>query len=527
MEGKTLDNRGVEPCAHTGVVGYVFECTGIRTGHDVTVRCPCAFARGGIDILTLAVRAEVGTPAPHHGVVAARAPYLRTVVFLTRECEAGTGLEPAEYFGVDVGGHVVALHFVGAEGHEAFTTVVTEGKTILCLAAGAFEAYIVLLAGSCVVEHDACHIPVGIEHCVAAFGIHIVVAHIIHALEGTHMAVAAGFAAILLVPSLGIGTHLVEVHTEEFVLNALTVVCLGESIDLRGYGTVLRQLGGTAPAKVVGIFDRHAVLGGCVLSADKEHTESSASTVDCRRRGILEYGDFGDIIGVDIAHVLNLDTVDNYKRIGYLAVGKCAEAANLDVRLSIDCTVARGDGKAGDSTLQRLGDIACRTAVHCACNVDSGDGTGEVGALLRTVADGNEFVEHFCRRLHVYCHALLGGDADSFVTHIANFESSTLGYTDFEITESIGGHCVACAFLQHAGADNRLIVFIKNGTRDSGYRLPLLLRLGIGPCRRSAVDRHSGHQKHRQIKMFSHRKMLMIVIVVAARCLAVPSPPVA
>ena len=171
-----------------------------------------------------------------------------------------------------------------------------------------------------------------------------------------------------------------------------------------------------------------------------------------------------------------------------MAVGEGAEATDVDSGVGCDITVGAGDGQAGDSALKGFGHIGGRTGVHCAGNVDGGYGTGEVGAFLRTVTDGNEFVEHFGCGFDVNSHALCSGHFDSFVTDVAYQQFRTGSHTEGEVAECVGcGGIAGHTLLNNRSTDDGFIVLIEDGTCDGGYRLTLRLRFGRGAALRVAA----------------------------------------
>ncbi len=301
---------------------------------------------------------------------------------------------------------------------------------------------------------------------------------------------------MLLGPCAREGKHVFVVHTEHFLVTADTGI-VESGLEVLHQRLEFGKHCCTAPGEVVGIAYAHAVLHGGLLGGDENHTESCARTVDGAGSGILEHGDFLDVLGVEEAHVFHRHTVDNNQRSRIVAVGQSAEATDIDSGSTFDATVGAGDGQTGNSTLESLCHVGCGAAVHCACHIDCGHGAGEVGTLLRTVADSDEFVEHFSCGLQVHSHVGSGYSFHRLVAHIANLQDGSGRHTQCKMTECVGGNGIACnAFLHYRCTNRGLVVLIKNGTGDSGNRLTLLLGLGCSLRLESSKSRHSCHQKH-------------------------------
>ena len=346
-----------------------------------------------------------------------------------------------------------------------------------------------------VVEHDSGNIPVCIVHCAGAVFVNIVVAYIVPALEGTHLAVASGLTGVLSFPSLGIGEHLVEVHTEELVLGTLTVVGLHEGADLVGHARIPGERRGLTPTDIVGVSHADTVLSLRHLGCDEDNTESGTGTVNRSGGSILEHGDVGDIVRVEIREVFGGNTVDNNKRRGSAMVGESTDTADLHLRCTVEVTVGVGNCKTGDSALEGLGDVSGRTAFHRAGHVDSSDGAGEVSAFLGAVTDGNELVEHFSGRLEVDCHVCLSRHRNCLVTHVTDNDRSAGGNFKGEVTVDIRGSSILGALLNNTCTDYGLIVFIKDGTANHAGRLTLRLRLGVSHGDVHAAQRHPAQQQ--------------------------------
>ena len=229
MQDKALDDSSVQVALEANVAGDVAVCSALLAVGDSLVVVVFAIVGEAVSVGT-----EVRAPAPDVGVSTA-SPHVLAVIFLLREVDVGTCTQPREDFGRDVGTCVVAAHLVGSKSHKAFAAVVACREAVCSLAGVTVDAHVVLLRRSSAVEHDVLNVPVGIVHSSAGGGILIEVTHVVHALEWAHHVVATLLAAILLIPSLSVGEHLVEIHTEELVVNALTVVGLHECTNLVGH----------------------------------------------------------------------------------------------------------------------------------------------------------------------------------------------------------------------------------------------------------------------------------------------------
>ena len=118
---------------------------------------------------------HIGSPAPHILITVTRCVLLE--IFALCIADASTGLQPFGDFGRNVGIGHIAVHLVRVERVKALATVVAERKTVLGLAACAFENHIVFLRGSGIVEHKLGQIPVGIAKPLVSYD--FVVTHIV------------------------------------------------------------------------------------------------------------------------------------------------------------------------------------------------------------------------------------------------------------------------------------------------------------------------------------------------------------
>ncbi len=305
---------------------------------------------------------------------------------------------------------------------------------------------------------------------------------------------------MLLCPFLSQRQKILVIHTANLSLGVgigrIAVIRLQRAFELVYCRSKFRQSGSAAPCEIVGIAYGHLVLLSRSLGCDKDHAEGRTGTVDCRRRGVFKHGNIGNVFRIDEVEVINRHTVNHNKGRRRLSVRERSDTTNTNTRTGGDATIILSDSETGYCTLQCLGDVLYRTAVHHAGNVDGGDGAGEVCFFLRAVADGHEFVELLGGGLEVDGHIRGCSHVHGLISHIAEFELCAGGHTQFEVTECVGSHGVCLnTFLNNGSTDYGLVVFVEYRTGDCGSGLALLLRHWVGGCREA--DRGNPcQQKH-------------------------------
>ena len=162
--------------------------------------------------------------------------------------------------------------------------------------------------------------------------------------------------------------------------------------------------------------------------------------------------------------------------------------------------------------MESFGHVGCRATIHNTGNINSCYGTCKVGTFLCTITHYYKLVECFSCGLEIYHHIGSSGHQRCLITHIADFKLSAICNSNLEMPKGVCRHGIASnAFLHYRGADDGLVVLIKHGTSDSGSRLTLHLRLGVGLCLECTKRGRSGQKKHCQIKMLSHRSLMIVI----------------
>ena len=307
VQSEAFEEICVDVTGDAGLCSSILDLAGLLAISDIVTEVD-DFA---VVTIQVSVRSEVRTPTPH--VLVVTTYVVSALVVLFGEAEASTCAQPRENFGGNVGCGIVAIHLGGIEFHQVRLVAVTEGEAIVGLAGGTFEADVVVVAGSSVVEHDACDVPVCIINS-RSVGIHLVVTDAGIGGPGYHFAIAGAFATVLFFPLLSKRHHHEGIHTEQTKFAVGCEVSLGQGVDLIVYRRIFGKSCCLAPCKVVGVLHGNAVLGSGGLGGDEDHTEGCTCTVDGGRSGILKYGNLGDIVGVEEGDVVNHNTVDYKQR---------------------------------------------------------------------------------------------------------------------------------------------------------------------------------------------------------------------
>ena len=377
VEGEVLRDVGTQPAVEAGVVA----------GHHVAGSLLLHGDEAGVEAVDGAAGHEERAPAPY--VLVDVAIGVGTAEVAAREVDTGTHSEPVGEVGLQVERGVVALELGRVKLHEVLPRVVAEGCIEGGAAARTAYRHIVRVAGRMVAVPYILDVVVGIVHGLVA--VEVVVAHGVHALVGGHGAVAL-LAAILLLPGLGIGQQLVEVHTEE--LNRATAgagLRLEGCLELGGHVGVVGQISSLVPSEVVAVVHSHTVALLALLGGDENHTEGCTGTVDRGRCCILEHRYRGDVLAVDHGQVLDGHAVDHDQ--GCACAVERAHTAYLYRGLAVDVAARVEDGEAGHCTLQGLGHILLGARGEGLVEVDIGHSAGEVHLLLLAVAHDHHLVE--------------------------------------------------------------------------------------------------------------------------------------
>ena len=194
---------------------------------------------GAVITVDCAIRAEERTPAPL--ICVSVTPLVRAVILLVAVVETDTCLQPVGDVGAEVEGCGVTFKLVGVEFVNTLARVVAE----TCIECGAasrpLHVDVVLHRRSSAIE-NVFHVPVGIIECAATVVVHVVVTHIVPALEALHLAIAALLAVVLLLPSLSVWKQLVEIHAEKLVVHTHALVSLAESVNLARHACIVGQI---------------------------------------------------------------------------------------------------------------------------------------------------------------------------------------------------------------------------------------------------------------------------------------------
>ena len=210
------------------------------------------------------------------------------------------------------------------------------------------------------------------------------------------------------------------------------------------------------------------------LRRHEDNTVSTTSTVDSRRRGILQHVDRLDLRSGDVRNRAYGETIHYEERVVRLRNRTTTTHAyrNLGTRT----TVLRNNVYTRQFTLQGLCHI--RYGVGCKfLTRHRSYGTRKVTTLYRTITDYNHLVKLRIRSCEDKIHLRLAGGYGlryALVANVRNGQHCVLGDIERKGTVRSGRRTCRRALNNHTGTDDRLTGRIFHRTRH----------LGLGECKR-------------------------------------------
>ena len=204
------------------------------------------------------------------------------------------------------------------------------------------------------------------------------------------------------------------------------------------------------------------------LGGHQDDAARGSCAVDGGAGRILQHGDGLDVVRVhqvDIAlHVVNQDERGYRSTIAAIAVldTQRVGAADLEGLRGCGAVAAAAHQQAGHGALQSVRGFRQRAVAQHLIHLHGGDGTGQVGLLLRAEAHDHHFVqllgvllEGDVQRLAVPCDGLFD------VPDVTDFQhSARTDVGDGEPAVEVGDHALGAAFYYNGGADDGLSVSV-------------------------------------------------------------------
>ena len=215
-----------------------------------------------------------------------------------------------------------------------------------------------------------------------------------------------------------------------------------------------------------------ACIAGTLLGRDDDNAVRTAGTVDSRRGSIFQYGNGGDIVGVDIVEVADGIHHAVHDDKGLVGSRNGTSTTDTDGRGGTRSTVGGHKVGSGDTTLKGVvngngGRIFDISHLH----ID--DGTGQVGFLDRTITDDHD----------IFQHILVGREDDGQFGLIAHGHG-LVGKTDVrnrqyvgrlrlngEITVQVGDDTRGGIVANHHGRPNQRNIVVVEDRTGNGFLL--------------------------------------------------------
>ena len=209
---------------------------------------------------------------------------------------------------------------------------------------------------------------------------------------------------------------------------------------------------------------------GTAFGVDDDDAVGAAGSVDGRGRGVFQHVDRLDVGGVDRRGERSLggESVDDVER--GVALREGVVAADGDVGLGAQRTVARGDDHAGDTAVQSLVEVG-DVGFHHGAQVGFGDRSREVAPRRGAVTDVDDL--HGAQLSGLLVHLDVDGRAfaddllDGRVAQIGEDQRLVLGDLDRVIAVDTGCRTRGRTLDHDIDTDQRSVVGV-NHTSDYG-----------------------------------------------------------